>query len=170
MDWILRQYLWRGNSDTPKQSLAAWEMLCKPKASGGVGILNFPNQNEALLLQHMDTFYNLADIPWVKLVWSSHYEGVVPHAENLCGSFWWRDIMKLVEKYRMTSSVLPRKGTSFLFWEDSWLFCGSNQPLSVRYPTLYSYVIDTKISAAEFYEQEDVLSSICLCRHGLVRS
>jgi hypothetical protein len=35
LDRILRQCLWRDNIDTPKQSLAAWEMLCKPKDKGG---------------------------------------------------------------------------------------------------------------------------------------
>jgi hypothetical protein len=29
-------------------------------------------------------------MPWVKLVWLSDYPNKVPHAENLCGSFWWR--------------------------------------------------------------------------------
>jgi hypothetical protein len=115
LDIILRQCLWRGNSDTPRQALAAWEMLCKPKKSGGVGIINFPKQNEALLLKHLDKFYNSVDVPWVNLIWPSHYVGCVPHAENLGGSFWWRDIMKYVDQYRLVASVLPGKGNTFLF-------------------------------------------------------
>jgi hypothetical protein len=60
---ILRQCLWRDNIDTPKQSLASWDMLCKPKQNGGVGIVNFKLQNEALLLKHLDKFYNRANVP-----------------------------------------------------------------------------------------------------------
>ena len=73
MDRVLRKCLWRGNSDTPKQSLAAWDMLCKPKGVGGVGIINFPKQNNALLLKHLHKFYNMAEVPWVSLVWNAHY-------------------------------------------------------------------------------------------------
>jgi hypothetical protein len=42
MDRILRQCLWRDNVDgTPKQSLAAWEIICMPKFNGGLGVVNF---------------------------------------------------------------------------------------------------------------------------------
>jgi hypothetical protein len=40
-DRILRQCLWRDKFDEPKQSLAAWDMVCKPKKYGGLGIVDF---------------------------------------------------------------------------------------------------------------------------------
>jgi hypothetical protein len=73
LDRILRQCLWRDDIDTPKQSLAAWEMLTKPKDKGGVGLVNFKKNNEALLMKYLDKFYNKADIPWVSLLWDSYY-------------------------------------------------------------------------------------------------
>jgi hypothetical protein len=57
LDRILRQCLWR-DKDGPKQSLAAWEMICKPKVNGGLGIVNIKNKNDSLLLKHLDKFYN----------------------------------------------------------------------------------------------------------------
>jgi hypothetical protein len=63
LDRILRQCLWRDNIETPKQSLAAWDMLCKPNHKGGVGIVNFQKQNKALLMKHLDKFFNHADVP-----------------------------------------------------------------------------------------------------------
>ena len=92
---IIRQCLWRGNNqDSSKQSLASWEMICKPKSSGGLGILDFKKQNQGLLMKQLHKFYNKEDLPWVNLVWR-YYGDEVPHTANLCGSFWWRDIMKL---------------------------------------------------------------------------
>jgi hypothetical protein len=41
LDRILRQCLWRDKDGMPKQSLAAWDMICKPKLKGGLGIINF---------------------------------------------------------------------------------------------------------------------------------
>lgn len=88
LERIERQCLWRGNSETPRQSLAAWALVCRPKDKGGLGIINLKLQNQGLLIKHLHKFYNKADIPWVSLVWSSYYDGVVPQATVLCGSFW----------------------------------------------------------------------------------
>ena len=35
---IERQCLWRGNTDNPRQSLAAWDLVCRPKKHGGLGV------------------------------------------------------------------------------------------------------------------------------------
>ena len=98
LERIIRQCLWRGNSDTPKQSQAAWEMSCKPKNKGGLGITHFHHQNDALLMKFSHKFYSKDDTPWVNLVWNAYFEGQIPHAVAPCGLFWWRDIMKLQEK------------------------------------------------------------------------
>jgi hypothetical protein len=76
-------------------------MICKPKPKGGLGIVNFQKQNVAFLLKFLDKFYNKHDIPWVQLVWSAHYQGKIPHEEKLCGSFWWKDVMKQVDNFRV---------------------------------------------------------------------
>ncbi|XP_071681176.1 uncharacterized protein [Lolium perenne] len=66
LDRILRQCLWRDKEGEPKQSLAAWEMICKPKLKGGLGIVDFQKQNAALLIKFLDKFYNKQDLPWVQ--------------------------------------------------------------------------------------------------------
>jgi hypothetical protein len=94
-------------------------MVCKPKQKGGLGIVNFQKQNAALLIKFLNKFYNHADLPWVNLIWYAHYEDKIPHAENLCGSFWWRDVLKLVDNFRGVSLVKPGRGNTFLLWLDS---------------------------------------------------
>jgi hypothetical protein len=91
-------------------------MVTQPKKSGGLGIVNFQKHNVALLIKFLDKFYNRADIPWVHLIWSSHYEHKIPHAQNLCGSFWWRDVMKLVENFKEVAVVSPGRGEETLFY------------------------------------------------------
>ena len=56
LDRIFRQCLWRGNSDAPKQSLAAWELVCWPKDKGGLGVINLNIQNKGLLIKHLHKF------------------------------------------------------------------------------------------------------------------
>jgi hypothetical protein len=55
---IIQQCLWRKKKGecTTTQSLASWEMICKPKRNGGLEILDFKLQNEALLLKQLHKF------------------------------------------------------------------------------------------------------------------
>ncbi|XP_073353741.1 uncharacterized protein [Aegilops tauschii subsp. strangulata] len=104
LDRIFRQCLWRGNSDVPKQSLAAWELVCRPRDKGGLGIINLNIQNKGMLLKHLHKFYNKVDVPWVTLIWNSYYDHGVPQATANAGSFWWRDVLKLHEAYTAIAS------------------------------------------------------------------
>lgn len=54
-------------------TLAAWDLVCKPKNKGGLGILNLEVQNIALLIKHLDRFFNCKDLPWVKLIRNKYY-------------------------------------------------------------------------------------------------
>src|SRR4051812_30936771 len=84
-----RHCLWARREEWEKQaqSLVAWETVCKPKNKGGLGVRNLEIQNDALLLKYMDKFMNKVDIPWVYLLWHTHYQGKVPHASPKVGSF-----------------------------------------------------------------------------------
>jgi hypothetical protein len=86
---IRRRVLWSKKTDDGDKclSLAAWDMVCKPKDKGGLGVLNLKIQNQALLLKFLDKFYNKKDIQWVHLIWQTYYQNSIPHASNMCGSF-----------------------------------------------------------------------------------
>jgi hypothetical protein len=115
LDRIFRQCLWGGNSDAPKQSLAAWDLVCQPKDKGGLGVINLNIQNKGLLLKHLHNFFNKADIPWVTLIWNSQYDDGVAHATTPVGSFWWRDVLKLHDSYTAIASVHINMGAPALF-------------------------------------------------------
>ena len=101
-------------------SLASWDMVCKLKDKGGLGVINLHVQNRALLLKQLDKFYNNADTPWVKLIRDSYYHDTVPHAVTLSGSFWWRGIRNLMDSWRLITHCKLGSGSSVLFWEDLW--------------------------------------------------
>jgi hypothetical protein len=125
-------------------------MICKPKEKGDLGILDFKKQNEDLLMKHLHKFYNKEKVPWVRLVWN-YYPNGVPEATNLCGSFWWRDIMKLVDKYRAICSATAGCGDSILFWNDNW----NGIVPSKQFPRLHSFSLDTLLSIKEVVQCED---------------
>jgi hypothetical protein len=87
----------------------------------------------ALLLKHLDKFYNKRDIPWVNLSWNTHYSnGEVPHATKDRGSFWWKDLLKLCDLFRGIATCQVGDGTMVLFWSDVW----NNHLLQQKFPRL----------------------------------
>jgi len=75
---IMRQCLWKGNTDTPRQSLAAWDLVCRPKSFGGLGVMDLSIQNDALLIKHLFKFFNKMDVLWVSLIWDTYYASAPP--------------------------------------------------------------------------------------------
>ena len=116
-----------------------------PKKEGGLGVLNLKTQNEALLLKHLHKFFNRLDIPWVQLVWEKHYRnGTLPGSRKK-GSFWWRDILHLLDSFKGLAMVNVKDGISCLFWDDLWM----NRVPKQIYPGLYSFA---KMKASLFVE------------------
>ena len=106
LDKIGRRCLWTKKMEPGDKcnSLAAWDMVCKPNKHGGLGVINIKVQNDALLMKFLHKFYNKLDVPWVHLIWNTYYADKVPHATNPVGSFWWHDILKLTPVFRGISS------------------------------------------------------------------
>jgi len=134
---------WRGadiNAKTPPK--AAWHLVCLPKDEGGFGVLNLRTQNDALLLKHLHKFFNREDIPWVHLVWEKYYSNGSLPSSQIKGSFWWRDIIKLLDAYKGMACVNILDGTTCLFWDDLWL----NRVPKFHFPELYSFAKNKSIS------------------------
>ena len=89
IDRARKHCLWRGSDENAKKrSLVARPKVSKPKNKGGLGVIDLRTQNEALLLKHLDKFYNKKDIPWVNMIWHSYYsQGQIPHTTADRGSF-----------------------------------------------------------------------------------
>jgi hypothetical protein len=98
VDKYRKHCLWRRFDIIAKKSpKSSMTMACKPKYEGGLCVINLRTQNEALLMKNLHKYFNKKDIPWVHLVWEKNYShGKLPgHTKK--GSFWWRDILKLLD-------------------------------------------------------------------------
>lgn len=111
-------------------------------------------QNEALLQKQLDKFYNKKDIPWVHLIWESYYIGKVPHLQRVKGSFWWRDIIRLVIQFKEVATCIPASGVSISLWEDKF----EDQPLSTKFPQLHQFASNKSISVNKALLQMDPLA------------
>jgi hypothetical protein len=144
------------NSSRPK-SLAAWDLVCRPKSKGGLGITNPSVQNEALLLKFLHKFFNKENIPWVHLLWRN-YNNSTPQATNIQSSFWWKDIMKLCSKYKRIAPYSIVAGDTALFWSDNW----STDLLMTKFPRLHSFAIDKLASVKDILDLDDPIDSFHL--------
>ena len=127
-------------------SLAAWDMVYRPKECGGLGIIKLRIQSEALLLKYLHKFYNHHDLPWVELIWTTYYTHNIPHASEPCGSFWWKDVLKLTPIFRGISKANVNKGDTILMWKDLWL----ESVLEESHPRAFSFALNKDISVKDF--------------------
>jgi hypothetical protein len=136
IDKYRKHCLWRGSDvNSRKPPKAAWPCVCLPKKEGGLGVLNLHTHNDSLLMKFLHKFYSKADIPWVHLVWDNYYaSGRLPGQQNK-GSFWWKDIVKLVTNFKGISSVTVQDGSSVLIWQDLW----NGHLLQQEFPELSSF-------------------------------
>lgn len=143
IDKFRKHCLWRGADINAKQKpKAAWPMVCKSKEEGGLGVLDIKTQNEALLLKYLHKFFNREDIPWVSLVWESYYSSDKLPSTTKKGSFWWRDVLKLLDKFKGMAKVTVNDGRSCFFWEDLW----GDDTLVHKYPELFSFAKKKQIT------------------------
>mgnify|MGYP002413836659 FL=1 len=148
LDKIRRKCLWTKKPENGDScnSLAAWDMVCQPKVSGGLGVINIKVQSDALLLKYLHKFYNRWDLPWVELIWNTYYSNKIPHASDPCVSFWWRDVMRLMPIYRGITKAQVHTGNDILFWKDHWM----DGILAETHPRAFSFATQEDISVRDF--------------------
>lgn len=148
IDKFRKHCLWRGSDINGRsQPKAAWGMVSKPKREGGLGIIDIQIQNKALLMKNLDKFFNRKDTPWVTLIWEKHYNNGKLPDQTKKGSFWWRDVLKLVSQYKEMTVIQLKNGQSCMFWKDKW----SDQALQVQFPECYSFVKNKAISVSRAF-------------------
>jgi hypothetical protein len=122
VDRARRQCMWKkSEANARSKPMVAWKKCTRPKRKESLGIVNLRSQNAALLIKHLDNFYNKKNIPWVNPSWNTYYaNGEIPHATTDRGSFWWKDLLKLCDAFRGIATCQVGNGTTVMLWSDVW--------------------------------------------------
>ena len=159
IDKFRKHCLWRGSSINEKGSpKAAWNIICVPKDQGGLGVIDLEKQNKALIIKNLHKFFNKYNLPWVHLVWEKHYSNNKLPSHIVKGFFWWRDILKLLPKFKEIAKPIFNNGSTILFWYDPWL----DTPIVERYPEMFSFARNKHLSATKAVEASDLTTLVHL--------
>jgi hypothetical protein len=79
----------------------------------------------------------------------------VPHASKACGSYWWKDLIKLMEQYRGIAKPDVKSGERVMFWSDEWEVDNSRIPLRDRFPRLFSFAKYDKILVRDMIQMHN---------------
>lgn len=153
-----------------------WEVMCRSKQNGGVGIKNLESFNLSLIGNWAWRLLGGNNALWGKVVRSKYgeFSKVVRGCRvgkpwGVGWSSWWRDVVKWVGCKNGFWEEIRRvvgDGGSTLFWEDYWAVDGMS--LKELFPTLYSLEVKKDCLVAErLVWVDNVLSGNWEWRRGL---
>ena len=122
IDRIRRNYLWNGDSSCSSlKCLVNWEMCCKSKIEGGLGIINLYNFNSALLAKWLWK-YRCPDVKssWKSIVSKSYYSRGEFFIGNSGGwdnrlSHFWKSVLNCFDFFKLGCKVLVHSGNLTYF-------------------------------------------------------
>jgi hypothetical protein len=102
--------------------LAKWDILCRPKDQGGLGILDLQLQNKCLLAKWIVNLLNTDGI-WQKLLTNIYLnsKSLSQVKAKPYDSHFWRGLMKIKDEVLQLGSFSVKDGEKTRFWEDTWL-------------------------------------------------
>jgi hypothetical protein len=143
---IIRKFFWEGNSEKKKYYLVKWDVVCKPRKKGGLGIKNLQLFNQCLLCKW---WWKLEeeDGLWIQLVKAKY--GVDKGIQNIKmksnDSPVWKDLLKVKHLYTQGRVMVVGNGNSTDFWSDAW--CGS-VPFCEKFPQLFDICLQQQMTVA----------------------
>ena len=145
-------FYWNAADNRRKYRFVKWKLMCRPKNLGGLGILNTSIMNQCLMIKWWWKIMSAEDQPlWLSILKAKYFPSSSPmFALPRGGSQFWKSLVKVRPVFQSFVKFVVGDGSSIRFWLDWW--CGDS-PLSVTFPTLFSYCSDPNISIAKLASQ-----------------
>ncbi|GKV33229.1 hypothetical protein SLEP1_g41758 [Rubroshorea leprosula] len=131
---ILREFLWGGAELKRKISWVSWEMVCRSKEKGGLGVMDLRRRNWALLGKW---WFRLGEGEggeslWKRVVWDKYYGGRrevdIRAVESVRMSRIWRDVISVGGNSIKLQDMLGKgfrwmvgDGRQVGFWREIWV-------------------------------------------------
>jgi hypothetical protein len=115
VDGLRRAFLWDiKDKVSGAKCLVTWDVVCRPKIEGGLGIKCLAVKNESLQMKQVHRLHADRDAPWPRWVWNAA-AGCTPTGHH------WSALEKLMPIYRSITTSVVGDGRRTAFWLDAWL-------------------------------------------------
>src|SRR4051812_17682988 len=138
LDYFRSRFFWQGDNEKKKYRLAKWNVVCRPKDQGGLGIHDLQVKNSALLSKWLFKLLT-PDGVWQTLL-KQKYIGTKALSQVVWkpgDSHFWAGLMATKKDFYRFGVFKIKDGSEIRFWEDIWL---GNATLRDQYPALYNIV------------------------------
>jgi hypothetical protein len=154
LDFYRSWFFWQSDENKKKYRLTKWNIICRPKDQGGLGIEVLELKNKCLLSKWLFKLLN-EDGVWQEMLHNKYLsqKTLAEVAAKPTDSPFWKGLMNVKDEFFSRGYFHLGNGDSIRFWEDIWL--GSTS-LANQYPSLYHIVQYKNVTVA------NVLSSVPL--------
>ncbi|XP_062006018.1 uncharacterized protein LOC133723218 [Rosa rugosa] len=140
LDKLNRDFLWGDTEQKRKVHLSSWDLVCRPKCNGGLGIKKTTDMNKAML----------AKASWrvtqnEQGLWNKIYKEKYLHSDSLlhenyrkppnCSSTW-TGVVYGANLLRKGLMWRIGNGASTKFWVDRWTSCGILENYALNHDTI----------------------------------
>ena len=139
LDFYRSRFFWQGDELKRKYRLAKWDIICRPKDQGGLGIENLEVKNRCLLSKWLWKLSLENDAMWAQILRNKYLQTKTLSQVTVrpTDSPFWKGLTKVKQSLFNRTKFVIGNGTSTRFWEDTWL---GETPLAIQYPSLYRIV------------------------------
>src|SRR3989337_3230430 len=136
LDFYRSRFFWQSDEAKKKYRLARWDIICRPKDQGGLGIENLEIKNKCLMSKWLYRLETEPEGMWAQILRNKYLQTKTLSQVTVrpTDSPFWKGLMKVKQSMFNRTKFLIGDGTSTRFWEDTWL---GEIPLSIQYPSLY---------------------------------
>ena len=127
IDRVNRNFLWGSSEHKRKMHWVNWEVVTKPKESGGLGLQSAKGRNTALLAKLNWRFHTEKDALWAKVLrfkYGSRQRLISRNEAKLPSSSTWKGLRKGMDVFKKGAKWVPGYESSLNFWSDCWLNSG----------------------------------------------
>ena len=151
LDFYRSRFFWQGDELKRKYRLTKWDIVCRAKDQGGLGIENLEVKNRCLLSKWLWKLSFKTEAMWAQILRSKYLQtkSLSQVTVRPTDSPFWKGLMKVKQSLFNRTKFIIGNGASTRFWEDTWL---EEEPLAIQYPSLYRIVQRREVFVATVFQ------------------
>lgn len=156
LDKQRRSFFWQGGGQKRKYHLVKWEVICRSKKKGGLGIKDIRKMNASLLCKWWWRLENengiCQDLVKAKYLRDKMISNVTYKVDD---SPIWTDLLKIKHVYLKGRKMHANNGSNILLWTDPW---SEGKALCAEYCVLYELCEEKTITLRNFWNKRGHLN------------